>query len=77
MELETTVLRYLLITCMAVSALVFVTMLVPPSTATPLAEGQATAASWASAPTTCAVPDDGVICAQPIGTRTASTQHSR
>ncbi|MEO7068671.1 MAG: hypothetical protein ABI114_17305 [Rhodanobacter sp.] len=52
MKLETLVLRYLLIIGMAVSALVFFSMLVPPPAATPLAASQSATTSLTSAPTT-------------------------
>ena len=52
MKMETFVLRYLLILGMAVSALVFFGMLVPPPAATPLAANQSATTSLASPPTT-------------------------
>lgn len=52
MKMETFVLRYLLIVGMAVSALVFFGMLVPPPAATPLAANQSATTSLTSPPTT-------------------------
>ena len=69
MKFENLMLRCLFVACIAVCGLVFGAMLtaVPSPTGVQLAASSHIGATLLAAPTTCALPPDGVICPRKPG----------
>jgi len=64
MKLETLMLQGLFVACLAVSALIFGAMLTTTSASVRLATGNSVSAILLTAPASCALPPDGVVCPQ-------------
>ncbi|WP_426690422.1 hypothetical protein [Rhodanobacter ginsengiterrae] len=64
MKFETLMLRGLFIACLAVCGLIFGAMLTTTPASVQLASGNHIGAILLAAPTSCALPPDGVMCPQ-------------
>jgi len=64
MKLETLMLQGLFVACLAVSALIFGAMVTTTPASLRLAAGSSVGAILLTAPTSCALPPDGVVCPQ-------------
>jgi hypothetical protein len=64
MKFETLVLRGLFVACLAVCGLILGAMLTATPPTVQLAASHSVAAILLAAPSTCALPPDGVVCAQ-------------
>jgi hypothetical protein len=67
MKFETLMLRGLFIACLAVCGMIFGAMLTATPPTTHLAASNRLSAILTTAPTSCALPPDGVVCPQPRG----------
>ncbi len=67
MKFETLMLRGLFIACMAVCGLIFGAMLTTTPASVQLAAGSSIRTILLSAPSSCVLPPDGVVCPQPQG----------
>lgn len=67
MKFETLMLRGLFIACMAVCGLIFGAMLTASPSSVQLATSSSVGAILLAAPSTCALPADGVICPRARG----------
>ena len=67
MKFETLMLRGLFIACMAVCGLIFGAMLTTTPASVQLTASSSVGAILLAAPSSCALPPDGVVCPQPRG----------
>ncbi|MFC5582287.1 hypothetical protein [Rhodanobacter terrae] len=67
MKFETLMLRGLFIACLAVCGMIFGAMLTATPPPSQFAASNRLSAILATAPTSCALPPDGVVCPQPRG----------
>ena len=67
MKFETFMLRTLFVACMAVSSLIMGAMLTATPSSAQLAANRTVSSILLSAPTTCALPADGVVCPRQNG----------
>ena len=67
MKFETLMLRGLFVACLAVCALIFGAMLRATSPTAQVAARKSFGAILLAAPTTCLLPEDGVICPRRLG----------
>ncbi len=67
MKFETLMLRGLFIACMAVCGLIFGAMLTTTPASVRLTASNTVGAMLLAAPSSCALPPDGVVCPQPRG----------
>jgi hypothetical protein len=67
MKFETLMLRGLFIACLAVCGMIFGAMVTAAPPATQFAASSRLSAILMTAPSSCALPPDGVVCPQPRG----------